>query len=102
MAKHIHAEVIKAWAEGAEIEFRGTGRHGRTDWITAFNPRWADDFEYRVKPVPELAHPYRVYLYRTPSGGARVFIVWTEESAKKVQELPCFIRWLTDWETEEV
>jgi hypothetical protein len=47
--KHKHAEVIKAWADGAEIEFLtmlGT-------WVTIKYPDWDDRFKYRVKPEPD-------------------------------------------------
>lgn len=42
---HVHAEVIKAWADGAEIEVRVRG-----NWEGVTNPCWADYNEYRVKP----------------------------------------------------
>lgn len=49
---HKHAELIKAWADGAEIEYRD--RHN--DWVSL--PRCGDwdahpDFEYRIKPEPK-------------------------------------------------
>lgn len=47
---HKHAEVIKAWADGAEIEFRSLG--GGT-WQKASTPTWTNTTEYRVKP-PEV------------------------------------------------
>ena len=42
-----HAEVIIAWANGAEIEFWSL-----TDnkWVTPYFPVWIEDFQYRVKP----------------------------------------------------
>ena len=51
--KHKHAELIKAWADGAEIEERYA--KGRTpddfDWVK-FDGNWAlmDDYDYRIKP----------------------------------------------------
>ena len=47
---HKHAEVIKAWADGAEIEFLSLSE--RT-WEKASTPTWKDTTEYRVKP-PEV------------------------------------------------
>ena len=46
---HKHAAVIKAWADGADIEFQS-----RVDntWIRANNPQWYSDMSYRVKPTP--------------------------------------------------
>jgi hypothetical protein len=42
-----HAEVIKAWADGAEIEFLSAGV-----WLSAMpSPAWAPSTSYRVKPT---------------------------------------------------
>jgi hypothetical protein len=51
--KHIHADVIKAWADGAEIQARSCislaeNRWG--GWCTVENPEWHKHQEYRVKP----------------------------------------------------
>lgn len=46
MKPHIHAEVIKAWADGAEIEFRVDKFES---WTTTKDPRWIDYAEYRIK-----------------------------------------------------
>ena len=43
--KQIHAEVIKAWADGEEIEvFVGD------TWQPTVNPMWINSNSYRVKP----------------------------------------------------
>lgn len=47
MAKHIHAETIKAWADGAEIQFRHTDGE---KWMAATQPVWSLNKQYRVKP----------------------------------------------------
>ena len=46
---HKHAAVIKAWADGAEIELKvGPG----SNWQPTNKPAWVDCYEYRVKPTP--------------------------------------------------
>ena len=50
MKPHKHAELIKAWADGAEIEVYQPA-FGR--WEEA-EPAWHTSFEYRIKP-PEVA-----------------------------------------------
>ena len=46
---HKHAELIKAWADGAEIEYEYDG-----EWIICFsNPAWQTNVEYRIKPEPK-------------------------------------------------
>jgi len=46
---HKHAELIKAWADGAEIEIFLTIDKS---WIHLTNPNWDDGCEYRIKPEP--------------------------------------------------
>ncbi len=45
---HKHAELIKAWADGAEIEVRPPGSR---DFYLSCNPCWYDRHEYRIKLV---------------------------------------------------
>ena len=45
-----HAELIKAWAEGATIEWRSSYDD---KWESIGIPSWLDKFEYRVKPEPK-------------------------------------------------
>lgn len=51
MTPHKHAAVIKAWADGAQIEWR---ERGFQDWKSVANPAWHGWAEYRVKPAPEF------------------------------------------------
>ena len=44
--KHKHAEAIKAWADGAEIE---VFRPSTNCWHDANPPLWNLDYEYRIK-----------------------------------------------------
>lgn len=47
--KHKHAELIKAWADGAEIQYKLCGK-----WNDTLKPEWFEEYEYRIKP-PEVA-----------------------------------------------
>jgi len=42
-----HSEVIKAWADGYEIEAYNPERDV---WVKTPEPGWFDEIEYRVKP----------------------------------------------------
>lgn len=44
---HKHAEVIKAWADGAEIESIAPWLG---EWVDCPNPLWRDTVSYRIKP----------------------------------------------------
>jgi hypothetical protein len=60
--KHKHAELIKAWADGAEIQYKQIGG----EWITE-EPLWCEEYEYRIKPdEPRLRD---MYIYKNASMG---------------------------------
>lgn len=53
MKPHKHAEVIKAWADGASIEVKG--EFTDYQWWTFqadYVPSWSAKNEYRIKPEP--------------------------------------------------
>jgi hypothetical protein len=64
MKPHKHAELIKAWADGAEIE----AFDSCTDqWIRASSPSWQNQIKYRIKPdEPRLRD---MYIYKNVSMG---------------------------------
>lgn len=49
MGKHKHAEVIKAWADGAQVQLK---RHD--GWIDEPDPHWIPNFYYRIKPAEKV------------------------------------------------
>jgi len=50
---HVHAETIKAWADGKPIEYKsGVDRQ----WVLIDNPSFLVDFEYRVKPEEVVSY----------------------------------------------
>lgn len=54
MKPHKHAEVIKAWADGAAIEVKG--EFTDYQWWTFqadYVPSWSIKNEYRIKPDPK-------------------------------------------------
>lgn len=56
--KHKHAELIKAWADGAQIQIKDK----QTGWEDLCStPSWRNDFEYRIKP--EEKKPVVRYLW---------------------------------------
>lgn len=55
---HKHAELIKAWADGAEIEYRHEICHA---WNTTLNPTWKEYTQYRIKPQPVITKAYMHY-----------------------------------------
>ena len=47
---HKHCELIKAWADGAEIEACSI-LNGK--WVYMPGPLWSPNCEYRIKPEPK-------------------------------------------------
>jgi hypothetical protein len=47
---HVHAEVIKAWADGVEVQHWSTPRE---KWEDVANPSWFSNAKYRIKPQPK-------------------------------------------------
>lgn len=64
MKPHKHAELIKAWADGAEIQV--LVRDG--EWVKTPYPEWNEDTEYRIKPEPK-PNWYRHYMVAKEGDG---------------------------------
>jgi len=60
MKPHKHAAVIKAWADGAEIEYRF---FDDGEWLIADSPSWKVGTQYRIKPQ-EVVKKYNVSLQK--------------------------------------
>ena len=56
MNPHKHAALIKAWADGAQIQYKDQAG----EWEDT-NPNWYPDMEYRVKPNPDVVMTAFVY-----------------------------------------
>lgn len=60
---HKHSELIKAWADGAEIEYRSADNY----WYPTDTPEWLEDEEYRIKPEKKLDCWYELAVKYSPS-----------------------------------
>lgn len=62
MKPHVHAELIKAWADGATIQ----ARNEIFEWVDIPNPSWQPHLEYRIKPeiIPDVIKKYNVSLQK--------------------------------------
>ena len=63
MKPHKHAELIKAWADGATIQYKYT----EDEWVDA--PQsilcWSDTYVYRIKPEskPDVVRTVKLSIY---------------------------------------
>jgi hypothetical protein len=62
MKPHKHAELIKAWADGAEIQYN----HWGSAWKDSTSPTWDKNFQYRIKP--EEKQPVVRWLWASKIG----------------------------------
>ena len=64
--KHKWHKEIKAWADGAKIEFKDES--DLNEWLDTDAPFWEDGegIEYRIKPQPK--EPQYLYAYSTIQG----------------------------------
>lgn len=60
---HKHAELIKAWADGAKIEFFETVCHAWLD-CTSNQPKWDEFTAYRIKLEPKPDYTDITAVYR--------------------------------------
>lgn len=103
MPPHKHSIAIKAWADGAEIEFRDPLKDPK--WYPANTPCWADHQDFRVKPKQIK---YRLYLYRSPydHDDYSIRIINShpigDPTSDPQRELTGFIKWISEWREVEV
>lgn len=64
---HIHAELIHAWADGAQIECQSAD--GR--WVTLPTLAWDSLSKYRVKPDPDVVLYYCEPYLRNSGHGSK-------------------------------
>ena len=90
---HKHAALIKAWADGAQVQIKL-----EEGWTNCFpQPLWNEEYEYRIKPT---TIKYRTYLYE--SYGKLVVQTCNHGDSTKPEKLRRFIKWLGDWQEVEV
>jgi hypothetical protein len=85
---HKHAELIKAWADGADIEIYD---EYCKEWQYITSPVWCEEFEYRIKPEPKpdvvvewLVEKQRVTYFdnRSVDSGKNLRLTFDSETGK--------------------
>ncbi len=104
---HKHADLIHAWADGAEIQFFNAHKNAWED-CEAYTLSWSNKFQYRIKPK-SIKGKYRVALFKdghrfwtlTVNAGNHFWAdtnnTETEIAQKIKEETKFFFDWLTDW-----
>ena len=103
MKPHKYAAVIKAWADGAEVQYRTNDRAVWQDWVsTSYSaiPSFRADVEWRLKPAP-VKLMYRAALMGAGCEASYLEFVNTHEQAAHLFGDEHFIRWAGEWEMVE-
>lgn len=92
---HKHAAIIKAWADGAIIQFQGIA--GEWEDVLSNSPLWSSQNSYRIKPEEKPKKSIRLALFRDSTGTYPSIAGYTAGFSEKDAEVhPEFVRWLTD------
>tara|TARA_R110000822_G_scaffold39867_1_gene109102 strand:+ start:97 stop:429 length:333 start_codon:yes stop_codon:yes gene_type:complete len=75
MKPHTHAELIKAWAEGYQIEEQWENR----GWVATDEPRWFPSVQYRIRPEAKPDIVREVLAVNTLSAGVLLYVASPEE-----------------------
>lgn len=93
---HKHAELIKAWADGAKIQWLRKDGVWVDVWLA---PAWHNTDAYRIKPEPKKVQ-IRYYLSKAGNVG-----IWVNSDFSYPQEEftrhSWFVKWLSDTEERE-
>lgn len=97
--RHKHADVIIAYAEGADVQYKFQGA-----WEDWKNPCFKDDLEYRIKPNIIEKEGW-INIQNTTKGPIVLSGIFsTEEDAKKYAGLTTVNNIITvriEWDEEE-
>lgn len=93
--QHKHCEVIKAWADGAVIQFFNPFTRS---WKDLNDPIWSDENQYRIKPQTIR---YRVGVYACGEG-LLIVTAETDKREKDIENWSGFKGWVSDWIEVEV
>jgi hypothetical protein len=96
MKPHKHAELIKAWADGAEIQIFNPDNMEWED--LQCTPVWNDQMKYRIKPEPK-PDVFRNFLFVEKMACAYTFIDVTGLPRNEGEQ---WIRVYMDGETGEL
>ena len=89
MARHVHADLIHAWAEGAEIECQD----GPDRWIPT-NPIWLPYVNYRIaQPKPQQFEP-KLARMATQRSTEYFVVAQSNSDVLSIQANPDFIEWV--------
>lgn len=95
---HIHADLIKAWADGAIIESYDPFKDAWTEFGKNDIIYWHPDAKYRIKPNAIITVHYRTLAYWENDDTIGFRTVTSQMIADDWEFInPKFIKWVTCW-----
>lgn len=80
---HKHAELIKLWADGAEVQWFS---ESNKEWFDYYHgsagPGWSESHLYRIKPEPKPDMVYYACISRFRCGDDDLKLVFDGETGK--------------------
>ena len=96
--KHKHCELIKAWAEGEEIQYYDTyTREGIWRDVVAINLDWHPETEYRIRPKLITFRNALVTI-----GKSFHIEVQYPDDYESIQKKHYFVMWIGEEQTLEI
>ena len=91
-----HAELLQAWAQGAEVEYRVNGEWRQMPSCLEATkvPHFYTDQEYRLKPFEGR---FRVGS-QWANGSLRLFVAKTLEEEMLFSSSVYFVGWVSEWQ----
>ena len=91
---HKHAELIKAWADGAKIQYLNINE----EWRDISSPNWGLSTDYRIKPEPKKV---QIRFFEDTLGFVRCWTNTWKRSWEQIEKNYDFKRWLGPVEERE-
>lgn len=100
--KHKHCDLIKAWADGADIQCwdKYTSAHGVWRDICGKDVNWNPEIEYRIKPEDKFIK-YKVGLFTFGNDKLMAMVRESDRYSQTEKEIH-FIKWILDEQTVDV
>ena len=96
MTRHKHADLIHAYADGAEIESWNGQR-----WVVDKAPCFLPELDYRIKPRGVKREGWINIIKNDAEAFPQVFIYATKYAAQSVKPINCVDTVKIEWEESE-
>lgn len=99
---HVHAELMKAYAEDCELNIEYQDDVSG-EWYGTSLPCWNENVKYRIKPEPIKTERYRRWISRNSTDKGFEYYLHTiskeDYGVNSLHNQPYFVRWVDeDWQ----